>query len=487
MRSFRRLAISVCFAALAASADARKPTVLWSTYLGVADCDGLALWRDDAFLACHSPEIRLPVAVPGPDARPGVMGAYVLRVDLNRKDVVFATRLQGLASTSALRIKVDANGSAFVTGLTKGAGFPVTDDAVQPEFAGGESDAFVVRLSPQGRIVYGSYLGGSGNDIGNALELDGTRVVFVGGTTTSDDFPGRRGHRGVGPDAFVSRLRLSSEESPASIGFGGSAEEKLTGLAADGGGGLFAVGYTRSVDFPIHDPMQSELRGESDLFVVRFGSSDLLFTFSTYPGGTGEDEGWGVAVDLEGAPVVAGTTNSRDLPASFDALQRGLGGGLEEFVARLDKAGYGLARLTYFGGLLDDSSGYDGEDIKVDPHGNIWLAGLTSSRDLPVLDSTLGRYGGGATDGFIVAFSHSLADLNYGVFRGGSGPDLMEGLAVSSDGTVVVTGLTFSMDVPMPGRAMYRTPFDIRVDGRVAKRADHCSSSSPTLKLARRA
>lgn len=463
-----RLVVSICFAALTAPADVPKATVVWSTYLAVADCDGVALWRDDAFLACHSPEDRLRVAVLGSKARPGVMGAYVIRVALNRKELVYATRLQAHGPTAALRIKVDSKGFAVVTGLTKGDGFPVTRNAIQPAFAGGESDAFLAKLSPQGQIVYGSYLGGSGDDVGNALEFDGTGGAFVGGTTTSDDFPGRTDPRTTDPDAFVARLSLSNEGSPGSIVFGGSAEEKLTGLAADGEGGVFAVGYTRSVDFPVHKPIQSNLRGSSDLFLGRLSTSDLSFTFSTYLGGAGEDEGWGVAVDSEGAPVVAGTTTSGDLPTGTDAFQRGLGGGQDAFVAKLDKAEHTVARLTYFGGSMDDSSGYDGESIKVDPFGNIWLVGLSSSRDLPVPDSTLGRYGGGATDGFIAVFRPSLADLNYGVFVGGSGRDLMEGLAMSSDGTVVVTGLTLSKDMPMLDRPMHRTPFDIRVGEQLA-------------------
>ncbi|MDE0627164.1 MAG: hypothetical protein OXH99_12255 [Bryobacterales bacterium] len=339
------------------------------------------------------------------------MGAYVLRVDLDRNELVYATLLQGHESTAALRIKVDANGFAYVTGLTMGDGFPVTKDAVQLAFGGGESDAFLVRLSPTGTIVYGTYLGGSGDDVGNALELEGTEVAFVGGTTTSVDFPGGRARRIQGADAFLSRLHPSNGESPVSIVFGGSEEEKLTGLATDGGGGVFAVGYTRSEDFPIQDAIQSRLRGKSDLFLVRLSTSDIALRFSTYLGGDGEDEGWGVAVDLEGAPVVAGTTNSDDLTATTDAFQATLGGGLDAFIAKFDKSCSRVARLTYFGGSMDDSSGYDGEVIKVDQDGNIWLVGVSSSRDLPDSDSTMGRYRGGATDGFIAVFPPRLTRL----------------------------------------------------------------------------
>ncbi len=463
-----RWTILFCCVTLTAAADLPNPVETLSTYLGVADCDSVALWRGDAFLACHSPESRLPVPVLGAEASHSLMGAYVLRLDMQGHRFVYATRIQAQAFTAALRIKVDADGFAYVTGLTKGEGFPVTKDAVQPRFAGGASDAFLVRLSPQGEIVYGTFLGGRGDDLGGALELDGHGRVFVGGTTTSDDFLGRRRSASPDADAFISCLLTSDAASVRSVVFGGSSEEKLTGIAIDRTGGIFSVGYTKSEDFPMLDPVQTELRGEGDLFLARLSIPEFAPTFSTYLGGSGDDSGWGVAVDRTGAPIVAGTSDSRDLPASSNSFQKAAGGGADAFIARFDGSGYKTVRLTYFGGSQDDSAGYDGEDIEVDPAGNIWLVGVTSSRDLPVRNAMQDGNGGGATDGFIAAFSSQLTDLHFGTYRGGSGRDMLEGLDVASDGTVVVTGLTFSNDVPMAARTIQGMQLDVRVGGQIA-------------------
>ena len=94
-----------------------------------------------------------------------------------------------------------------------------------------------------------------------------------------------------------------------------------------------------------------------------------------------------MAVDEQGAPVVAGITDSQDLPVSDDAFQRTPQAGLDAFVARLDGPAFRTVRLTYYGGSKDDSSGFDGEDIKVDASGRAWLVGLTSSADLPVFNA----------------------------------------------------------------------------------------------------
>ncbi len=396
-----------------------------------------------------------------------IMAAYVVRLDLSRGRLVYATRVAADAPTVALRIRTADDGRAFVTGLTKGPGLPVTDDAIQTQYGGGESDAFLVAVAPDGQVIYGTFLGGDGADIGNALELDSSGGVLVGGTTKSTDFPGQIRPGGRHADAFVSSWRLPDPASHRSVVFGGSSEEKLTGIAVDGKGGVFAVGYTKSDDFPVQDPVQRDLRGTSDLFLARLQVTGLGIAFSTYLGGSGDDSGWGVAVDNGGAPVVAGTTNSQDLPASANAFQQSAQGGLDAFVARLDGPGYKNVRLTYYGGSHDDSSGFDGKDIRVDPSGRVWLAGLTSSADLPVRDALQEIYGG-QTDGFVAVFSRGLADLRFGTYSGGSGRDIMEGLDVAPDGTVAVTGLTFSNDHPMPGRVIQRRQSDIRVGGRVA-------------------
>ena len=462
-------ALLFCCSVLVAVAAAEQPTITFSTFLGVADCDGIAVWHGDAFLACHSPESLFPSDLQGPKPVPNVMSAYVLRLNLKKGKLVYAACVGGGDFTGAFRIKIDERGFAYVVGFTKTHAFPTTPDAVQRQFGGGDSDAFLVKVTPSGQIVYATLLGGSGADQGNALELDGKGGVFVGGTTWSSDFPGmpasRSGDRG---DAFVSYLRPGDRSSLRSVVFGGTQEEKLTGLAADGRGGLFAVGYTKSKDFPTVSPIQSELRGVSDLFLTRLRISDLAFTFSTFFGGSGDDSGWGVAVDKMGKPVVAGITDSTDLPASNDAFQRTARGGLDTFVAKFEGPGYGAVSLTYFGGTKDDSSGYDGDDIKLDSDGNVWLAGLTASPDLPTRRATQPVYGGGETDGFLAVFSPNLTHLCYATYRGGSDRDILEGLDLSPDGEALVTGLTFSKDLPMPARrTIQRRLSDVRVGARV--------------------
>jgi hypothetical protein len=467
--------VPIVFLAICASvAAAQGPAVIFSTYLGVADCDGIALGSNgDLYLACHSPSNHLPI-----EAKPSKQSAsegdsdpyfdaYVLRIDPQTGKLIYATRVGGGDYDEAARIKVDREGFAYVVGMTKSHDFPTTANAVQSQYGGGNSDGFLVKIAPDGQVVYGTFLGGSGGDDADGLELDNNGGVFVGGRTKSNDFPGQGKPRTTSNgDAFISHIEPGNPKTFHSVVFGGQNEEYLTGLALDGRGGLFAVGFTKSKDFPAMHAIQRELRGVSDLFLARFTVPSLTPTFSTFFGGSGEDAGWGVTVDRRGNPVVAGTTDSNDLPSTGKTYQPSNKGGQDAFVTKFEGKGYRKVRSTYFGGTKDDFSGHDGDDVKVDSGGNIWLVGGTKSLDLPTRNAIQPEYGGGDMDGFVVAFSPELSALCYSTYRGGAAQDFFEGLDVSATGLVYATGLTQSQDLQMTSNSIQKTLAPVILDGK---------------------
>jgi len=110
------------------------------------------------------------------------------------------------------------------------------------------------------------------------------------------------------------------------------------------------VGFTNSADFPAIDPFQKSLRGTSDLFLTRLELPAMKMTFSTTFGGSGEDSGWGIAVDRRGNPVVGGITDSLDLPGTAESYQPTNHGNKDAFVASFQLRHGRRIRATYFGG-----------------------------------------------------------------------------------------------------------------------------------------
>jgi len=283
------------------------------------------------------------------------MDAYVLRFSPQTARLIYATRIGGSHFDAAIRVKVDPAGNAYATGLTKSRDFPVTPDALQTKF-GGESDAFLVKVAPDGRIVYATLIGGSRDDMGNGLDLDGKGNIYLGGVTSSSDLPAQRiPGKITSADAFLCRIRPGA--SAACRVFGGGQEEKLTGIALDGRQGIYAVGYTKSADFPTRRPVQPALAGPTDVFLSRFALPGLEMTFSTFFGGSGDDSGWGISIGNRGDPVVAGITDSIDLPATSDAYQHANAGKKDAFLVAFGGRYHQEIRATYFGGSNDDESG----------------------------------------------------------------------------------------------------------------------------------
>jgi len=384
----------------------------------LADCDDVAFGPSgDLYFACHSPT----------EAPADVMDGYVIRYEPRARKVIYKTRVGGSGVDAALRIKVDRAGNAYTTGLTKSSGFPVTRDAGQPSYGGGDSDAFLVKLAPSGAVVYSTFHGGAGAEEGNALDIDINGAVFIGGTADRD--------------AFVCRM----EPRKACGTFGGSREEKLTGIALDGKGGLWATGYTLSPDFPATNSSQT-LAGPSDAFLVRLDTATLKVSLATLYGGAGEDSSWSIAIGRGGHPVITGITNSTNLPGTAGAYQSAIRGKKDAFIATFDGRSF---RATYFGGSSDDESGYDGASVKVGSRGDVWIAGITHSTDLPTRHASQAAFGGGDGDGFVAAFTPDLKRLCSSTYFGGPGRDLLEGLDISRSGSVAVAGINFSHE-PSP-------------------------------------
>ena len=196
------------------------------------------------------------------------------------------------------------------------------------------------------------------------------------------------------------------------------------------------TGYTESADFPLAHPLQPRLRGSSDAFLVTLQDDLDSIVFSTYLGGSGNDSAWGVALDPEGNPVVAGITESDDLPVSADAFQKRRGGQADAFLMKLDRSGQRLLLSTYYGGIGLDHAGYDGGNVGVSARGTIWMVGLTNSRDLKVPGGYHSRYGGGEQDGFLIGLS-PRGKLCYGTYAGSTARALLEGLSLADSGKVL--------------------------------------------------
>ncbi len=216
---------------------------------------------------------------------------------------------------------------------------------------------------------------------------------------------------------------------------GGSGFESSSGIAVDSAGNALVTGYTISTDFEGRNNSYHGYTG-SDAFVVKVSASGVL-QWMTYLGGTGWDEGHGIAVDSAGNALVTGFTTSIDFEGRNNAHHPGLYD--DAFVVKVSASGL-LQWMTYLGGS-DWDYGYG---IAVDSAGNALVTGYTTSTDFEARNNA--HHGGSHdNDAFVVKVSASGV-LQWMTYLGGSDWDRGWGIAVDSAGNALVTGYTISTD-----------------------------------------
>ncbi|MCA1815365.1 MAG: SBBP repeat-containing protein, partial [Acidobacteria bacterium] len=254
-------------------------------------------------------------------------------------------------------------------------------------------------------LAYSTYLGGSRDDVGNAIAVDSAGDAYVAGTTSSFNFPVTNSSgNNVFQDVFVTKLNAGGSALVYSTYLGGGHDDAATGLALDPAGNAYITGLTNSQtgEFPTsaNAAQKTYGGGTDDAFVMKLNASGSALLYSTYLGGSGEDDGNGIALDSAGNTYVTGVTRSTDFPV-VNAFQPHFGGGVfDAFVTKLSADGSAFRYSTYLGGSNPDF----GAGIAVNSSNanftDVYVAGSTSSSNFPrtIISNTLS----GGTDAFVV-------------------------------------------------------------------------------------
>ncbi|HTA75724.1 MAG TPA: SBBP repeat-containing protein [bacterium] len=277
----------------------------------------------------------------------GFPNAYVTKLNTTGTALIYSTYLGGNNQDVGNGIAVDSAGNAYVAGGTYSNNFPTTSGAFERTFSG-LSDVFVTKVNPTGSaLVYSTLLTGTGLD-GNsafAIALDSSGNAYVTGHTNSSDFPTTSGayktsYSGGVNDAFVTKVNVVGSGLVYSTFLGGAEAEAGTSIAVDSAGNAYLTGITNSTDFPTTSGAFQRVnrapRGGVTAFVTELNATGNSLVYSTYLGGTGQDEGNGIAVDSSNSIYVTGQAGSTDFPITSGAFQVVHGTGYDNaFVAKL--------------------------------------------------------------------------------------------------------------------------------------------------------
>lgn len=466
------------------------PTVTYATYLGGnTEDDAYAIAFDSTGAAYVTGQTNSSTFPTHGGVPPNVLGVnfavFVTKFAANGQSLAYSTYIDGGGSdtgtSSGNAIAVDPSCSTppcsvFVAGGTTSTMLPVTGGAFQNANAGG-LDGFVFELNPAGNALTSlTYLGGTGSDVANGIALDGSENVYVVGATTSSDFPTPNAIQTSlvsTSDAFVTKLNPALSTLVYSTYLGGGPADFANAVALDSSNNAYVTGGTGSTTFPttpgVFQTSCNSCTGTLyNAFVTVINAAGSTYNYSTYLGGSNNDEGLGIAVDASGDAYVTGQTNSSTTFPLKSPLQATYGGDPSDaFVSELNPTGSALVYSTFLGGSANDV----GTSIAVDQGGNAYVTGQTGSTNFPTVSptqSTLNNNGlAGDNDAFVSEVNSAGSALIFSTYLGGAldentpaggGSGALGGIAVDAKGdSFYVTGNTASTDFPFTPSAFQTT------------------------------
>jgi hypothetical protein len=421
--------------AFVAKLSADGSTVLYATYLGGENEDEATGIAVDTFGNAYvtgttqSPHFPVSDTIPtinpecggdgkcGASFNPGgliVSNGFVVKLNPAGSALLYSSFVGYFEIVRARSIAVDANQIAYITGevtdnftpIVTGSTpppppFPITGNAAQPFFGGGQFDGFLIVISASGNsVVYCTYLGGVDEDGAKGVAVDNNRNAYVTGLTYSVNYPTTASAyqlgNGSNGDAFFTKINTTGGPFVYSTLLGGNGLDQGNSIAVDSNGNAYVAGQISSSTLASLRPYG----GNGDAFVAKFnpslsGAASLLYF--TYLGGSLADTAGGVAVDSNGNAYVTGSTVSSDFPVVGAVFQPQYGGGnADAFVAKIDPSGANPVYSTFLGGSNTES----GNGIAVDSDGSAYVAGQTCSLDFPLTNPEQASSGGNC-DAFV--------------------------------------------------------------------------------------
>jgi len=431
-------------------------SLAWGTYLGGSEDDrvqSLAVGERTGTIIVAG--VTESDDIPAPSGYDATYEAwydiYVAAVSRDGSCLEWATYIGGEGDEWPASVEVDSEGGIVVGGHTDSTNLPVPD-ALDPTF-NGWYDIYLAELSPEGdRLLWATYLGGSEEDVCSDLALRESGNILVAGHTYSFDAPVPGGYDSTyngGWDLYAAEITAGGGGLLWGTYLGGSRNDRTNSLDLDGEGNLFVCAWTDSPDLPAPSGIGGAFSGgDSDLYIARLSSGGTELLWAAYLGGSGRDgyADGAAAADGFGNILVAGRTDSPDLPHSGEPGEPFPRGGSDLYLAKLSPSEDSILWGAYYGG----GGGEAGTRLAVDESGNAILGGHTESEDLPVKRAFDMEFNG-AWDLFVAKFSASAGACLWGTYLGGGDWDRIGALHRLEGGDVLVGGESYSDDIPVPG------------------------------------
>ncbi|MBM2815202.1 MAG: type sorting protein [Ignavibacteria bacterium] len=381
----------------------------FTTYIGGSGADfGQSLYLDGSnniYVTGYTLSTNYPSTSGAFDASSnGTYDIIVSKINSTGSSLLYSTYVGASEADYSTSIAVDGSGNAYVVGYTASTTFPTTSGAYDVSHNGG-NDIIVFKLNSGGTALsYSTFIGGTGDDLGNSIAVDGSGYAYIGGNSLSGNYPTTSGSYqttiGGATDVIVTKLNTTGTALVYSTFVGNTSHEFGNALVIDDDGNAYITGETRSNNFPTTSGAydQSFNLGLNDVYVTKLNSSGTGLVYSTFIGGTSTDIAYSMAIDKWNDIFITGNTGSTNYPTTSGAYGTSASGLGDIFISKLNPSGNILMYSTYIGGTAADN----GKSIAWDGSlRNVFIAGNTQSTNYPVSYGAFDESSNGNSDAFV--------------------------------------------------------------------------------------
>lgn len=373
-------------------------------------------------------------------------------------ELVYSTYIGGDSEDQGNDIYFAADGYAYAIGEYWSVdSFPLEAGLLIPLH---DIDSYVAKMRPDGSgFVYLFHIRASQEEAANGIAVDGAGNAYVGGRSSSPDFPTTSGAYDNSPnglgDGWLVKVNSAGTGVIFSTMLGKTLREWIWDVALDGSGNILVTGQTESANFPVTgDAFDNTFNGDMDAFVSKLSNNGSVLLYSSFLGTGAEDIGEAIAVDNAGAVYVSGVTrgeNSFPRTSAFGAL-----GNNDAFVTKF--AGNG--GVLIYSALIGGSSIEHPFGVAVDAANRAVVSGVTYSGDFPATAGAYDATPNGGADAFALRLSAAGSTLEYATYLGGSGNDEGRRVALDANQRAYLTGSTSSTNFPVTSNA-----YDVAANG----------------------
>ncbi len=355
-------------------------------------------------------------------------------------DPIWATYAGGNGFDVPFASTVDAAGNVYITGSTRSTNIALGAGVHDNTLDGTNNDAFIIKFSPSGQRLWATYFGGPGQDGAGGIVTDGTAVYICGTTSSSSNIAfgtGAYSSFGGVQDGFVAKFNAATGAGIWGSYYGGVATDDFYTMALAPDGSIVLGGSTDSDNtgtrIASSGAMKTSNSGSTDAIVVKFDANGNRL-WGTYVGGNFGEWIYGLDINNSGTIFITGQTESNSGIATPGAFQETKGGVSDAFLMAINENGTGKIWGTYWGGPGVEG----GYHLKVDPSGNLVIAGTSSSPGLATPGTFQPQFSGGVEDVLIGRFTadgQRLWSSYLGITSSGEYPT---GLDLDEDGNILL-------------------------------------------------